>query len=123
MVSLTEILPLTVPKVIVTEAVDGLPIIAAPAGTVHEYDDPALAGTLYNAVPRAHISLSPDTVATAEGAITVTPKVPAIPVQPRLLVSVTVIVPNPAASAALMIIALELKSRTFVPTVAGTIHV
>jgi len=57
-----------------------------------------------------------------EGAITSTSNDPAGPVQPKLLVSVTVMVPLPAAAAALMIIALELASNTFVPTEAGTVQ-
>jgi hypothetical protein len=32
-------------------------------------------------------------------------------------------VPLPAAAAAFMIMAFELASKTFVPTVAGTVHV
>jgi len=60
---------------------------------------------------------------TGAGAMTSTSNEPAGPVQPKLLVSVTVMVPFPADAAALIIIAFELASKTFVPTDAGTFHV
>jgi len=60
---------------------------------------------------------------TGAGAITSTSNDPAGPVQPKLFSSVTVIVPLPAVVAALIMIALELASKTFVPTDAGTVQV
>ena len=66
---------------------------------------------------------SPATTDTGAGAITSTSNDPAGPEQPKLLVSVTVMVPLPATAAALIMIALELASKTLVPTDAGTVQV